>query len=99
MIVLFSFILILNGMYLLHLLSRKQLEKRRKSRWVWLITYKLFFKMFGVICLLIAGLILMHLYGSSIGFVSWWIFATPLVFMLILSINDLKSKSVNKRVK
>ncbi|EXD37808.1 hypothetical protein J500_0265 [Acinetobacter sp. 479375] len=32
-------------------------------------------------------------YGTSIGFVSWWLFATPLVFALILYLNDLKPKA------
>ena len=29
-------------------------------------------------------------YGSAIGFVSWWLFATPITFLLVLWVNELK---------
>ncbi|PJF02843.1 DUF1634 domain-containing protein [Acinetobacter seifertii] len=43
-------------------------------------------------CLLfvLSGFILIRKNGLSIGFVSWWIFASPLTFALILLINPLK---------
>lgn len=39
----------------------------------------------------LSGFILIQKFGFSVGFVSWWIFATPLTFILILLINPLKS--------
>ncbi|EXS22635.1 hypothetical protein J658_2571 [Acinetobacter baumannii 573719] len=39
----------------------------------------------------LCAFILIHHYKFSIGFVSWWIFATPLTFLLILLVNPLKS--------
>jgi hypothetical protein len=29
-------------------------------------------------------------YGNAIGFVSWWLFATPITFLLVLWVNELK---------
>ncbi|MFI7961399.1 DUF1634 domain-containing protein, partial [Acinetobacter baumannii] len=45
----------------------------------------------------LSGFILIKKYGFSIGFVSWWIFATPLTFLLILWLNPLRAlKSSSK---
>lgn len=87
-----SFTLILSGMYVLHLLSSKQFEKTRKSKWVWLTQYTKVARLLSFVSFLIAGSLLIAQYGNSIGFISWWIFATPLVFSLILWVNDVKSK-------
>lgn len=29
-------------------------------------------------------------YGNAIGFVSWWLFATPITFLLVSWVNELK---------
>lgn len=97
MIQLLAFILTLNGMHILYRLSDKQLEKTKKSKWVWLTRYTKVAKLSSFISFLIAGSLLIAQYGTSIGFISWWIFATPLVFSLILWVNDVRSKPEPKR--
>ncbi|MFE1971414.1 DUF1634 domain-containing protein, partial [Acinetobacter baumannii] len=45
----------------------------------------------------LSGFILIKKYGFSIGFVSWWIFATPLTFLLILWLNPLKPSKTSSK--
>lgn len=97
MIQLLAFILTLNGMHILYRLSDKQLEKTKKSKWVWLTQHIKLAKLSCFVGFFVAGLLLMAQYGNSIGFISWWIFATPLIFGLILWVNDVRNKPESKR--
>lgn len=91
------FACILWGMFTLFALSEKQFKKTQTSRWHKLTQSPKRYKQLAWLCFFAAGAILIVLYGSSVGFISWWIFATPITFALILSVNDLKQKSANKR--
>ncbi|MBJ9985021.1 DUF1634 domain-containing protein [Acinetobacter sp. S40] len=96
MSIIFGIVLIVMGMYILYVLSSKQLEKTKKSKLQFLAHNVKIMRIFAFILFLIAGLFFIAAYGSSIGFISWWIFATPLVFGIILYINDLKPKADNR---
>ncbi|WP_130802666.1 DUF1634 domain-containing protein [Acinetobacter ihumii] len=93
MSIIFGMILIGIGMYILYMLSSKHIEKTKKSQFKFLTHYITAMRLFAFILFLIAGSCFIAAYGSSIGFISWWLFATPLVFTLILYINDLKPKN------
>ena len=82
-----SLILTLIGMQLLYKCSSKQINKAKQQAF---IRYKTQLRVLAYICFLIAGSLLCLEYGSSIGFISWWIFATPVTFILVLSVNELK---------
>ncbi|MDO3663707.1 DUF1634 domain-containing protein [Acinetobacter higginsii] len=85
--ILLSLILTLIGMLLLYKCSAKQISKAKQQAF---IRYKTQLRVLAYICFLIAGSLLCLEYGSSIGFISWWIFATPVTFVLVLSVNELK---------
>lgn len=85
--ILLSLILTLIGMLLLYRCSAKQISKAKQQAF---IRYKTQLKFLAYLCFLIAGSLLCLEYGSSIGFISWWIFATPVTFILVLSVNELK---------
>ncbi|MFY5898291.1 DUF1634 domain-containing protein [Acinetobacter pittii] len=90
--ILIAFILILLGMYLLFMASEKY--RSPKSTGHFKLLAQKFYRYFKIAAFILFGLcafILIHEYKFSIGFVSWWIFATPLTFLLILLINPLKS--------
>lgn len=85
------FTLTVLGMYLLFISSEKYRSPKstgyfkslaQKSHSLLRISAYLLF--------VLSGFILIKKNGLSIGFVSWWIFATPLTFALILLINPLK---------
>lgn len=82
-----SLILILIGMLLLYKCSAKQISKTKQQVF---IRYKTQLRVLAYVCFLIAGSLLCLTYGSSIGFISWWMFATPVTFMLVLWVNELK---------
>ncbi|ENW07735.1 hypothetical protein [Acinetobacter beijerinckii] len=88
--ILFSLFLILIGMFNLHRCSAKQINKAQSKNQQIFIHYRTHFRVVAYICFLLAGSLLCLEYGSSIGFVSWWIFATPVTFILVLWINELK---------
>lgn len=96
MMVLFSVAFICLGMSVLHLLSSKQFEKTKKSRLNVLTVYATLARYIAFILFIVATLLLILEYGSSIGFVSWWLFASPIIFILILYFNDLKPKADKK---
>ncbi|MPW44775.1 DUF1634 domain-containing protein [Acinetobacter guerrae] len=96
MSIIFGIILIVIGMYILYVLSSKQLEKTKKTKLQILVRHAKVMRIVAFILFLIAGSFFIVAYGSSIGFVSWWLFATPFVFGLILYINDLKPKAETK---
>ncbi|OEY94671.1 DUF1634 domain-containing protein [Acinetobacter proteolyticus] len=85
--ILLSLVLTLIGMLLLYKCSAKQISKAKQQAF---IRYKTQLRVLAYICFLIAGSLLCLEYGSSIGFISWWIFATPVTFLLVLSVNELK---------
>lgn len=82
-----SLILTLIGMLLLYKCSAKQISKTKHQS---LIRYQIQFRILAYACFLTAGSLLCFAYGSSIGFISWWIFATPVTFLLVLWVNELK---------
>ncbi|KHF77788.1 hypothetical protein PJ15_0844 [Acinetobacter sp. neg1] len=61
-----------------------------KTKQQFVIRYQIQLKVLAYLCFLLAGSLLCLEYGSSIGFVSWWIFATPVTFLLVLWVNELK---------
>lgn len=85
--ILLSLVLTLIGMLLLYKCSAKQISKAKQQAF---ICYKTQLRFLAYLCFLIAGSLLCLEYGSSIGFISWWIFATPVTFVLVLSVNELK---------
>lgn len=85
--ILLSLVLTLIGMLLLYKCSAKQISKAKQQAF---IRYKTQLRVLAYLCFLIAGSLLCLEYGSSIGFISWWIFATPVTFVLVLSVNELK---------
>ncbi|MCU4502704.1 DUF1634 domain-containing protein [Acinetobacter sp. WU_MDCI_Abxe161] len=87
-----AFILILLGMYLLFMASEKY--RSPKSTGHFKLLAQKYYRLFKASAFILFGLcafILIHQYKFSIGFVSWWIFATPLTFIFILLVNPLKS--------
>lgn len=82
-----SLVLTLIGMLLLYKCSSKQISKAKQQ---FLIHYQTHLRVLAYVCFLFAGSLLCLEYGSSIGFISWWIFATPVTFILVLSVNELK---------
>lgn len=85
--IILSLILTLIGMLLLYKCSSKQINKTKQQIF---IHYQTQLRVLAYLCLLLAGSLLCLEYGSSIGFISWWIFATPVTFLLVLSVNELK---------
>lgn len=92
MILIFVFILLICAMFSLYLISEKQIIKTHKTRWVWCAKNPKIVRMLSTILLLVAIILCSYVYGNSIGFISLWIFLTPLIFALILYVNDLKPK-------
>ncbi|ENX15395.1 hypothetical protein F895_01941 [Acinetobacter sp. CIP 64.2] len=85
--ILLSLVLIFIGMLLLYKCSSKQINKAKQQLF---IRYRTILRVVAYLCFLCAGSLLCLEYGSSIGFISWWIFATPVTFLLVLSVNELK---------
>ena len=92
MMIFFGMTCILLGMWCLHLLSSKQIDKTKRSLWHFLTHYPQYSRGFAYILFLIAAAIFITIFGISIGFISWWLFASPVVLFLILLINDLKKR-------
>lgn len=92
MMIFLGMICILLGMWCLHLLSSKQIEKTKRSQWYFLTHYPQYSRSIAYILFLIAAAIFIAIFGISIGFISWWLFASPVVLFLILLINDLKKR-------
>lgn len=88
--IILSFILILIGMLLLYKCSSKQLNKVKTAQQQFFIRHTTQLQIIAYSCFLLSGGLLSLEYGGSIGFVSWWIFATPITFLLVLWVNDLK---------
>ncbi|MFJ1519529.1 DUF1634 domain-containing protein [Acinetobacter sp. ABJ_C1_1] len=94
----FVFVLTLLGMYLLFISSEKYLSPKSTGHFKLLAQkYYSFLRISAFLLFALSGFILIKKYGFSIGFVSWWIFATPLTFLLILWLNPLRAlKSSSK---
>ena len=97
MMIMFSFAFIFLGLWVLHLLSSKQIAKTKQSSLHVLTQFPFISRGLAYLLFLSAAAILIDHYGISIGFVSWWIFASPVSLLLIMCINDLKKSSVKKR--
>jgi uncharacterized membrane protein YfcA len=97
--VLISLSLIFFGFYLLYLTSEKQNSKTLKTSWKWCAENRKYSKIiaFGLFIFSIT-LLCVH-FGIGIGSVSFFILATPLIFIIILYCNDLKQKNVAKAKK
>lgn len=89
--ILFSFLFILLGVWGLYRISEKQIKKTRLSKWSILLVYPQTTRVVCLLLLILALFVFIQKEGASIGFVSFWIFSTPLIFIFILSINELKS--------
>lgn len=90
MMIFLGMICILLGMWCLHLLSSKQIDKTKRSLWHFLTHYPQYSRGFAYILFLIAAAIFIAIFGISIGFISWWLFASPVILLLILLINNLR---------
>ncbi len=90
MIMLLSLILIFLGMSGLYRISEKQIKKTRLSKWSTLAIYPQTTRVVSLLLLILAVYIFVQKEGFSIGFVSFWIFSTPLIFIFILYMNELK---------
>ena len=94
----FVFVLTLLGMYLLFISSEKYRSPKSTGYFKSLAQkYYSFLRISAFLLFALSGFVLIKKYGFSIGFVSWWIFATPLTFLLILWLNRLRaSRSSSK---
>lgn len=93
MMILLGMLCILTGMWCLYLISAKQIGKSRQSTWHFFTRFPQCTRSLAYILFFIAAGIFIEIFGISIGFVSWWLFASPVVLLLILLINDLKNKN------
>ncbi|QNX32230.1 DUF1634 domain-containing protein [Acinetobacter seifertii] len=85
------FILTVLGMYLLFISTEKYRSPKSTGYFKSLAQkYYSLLRISAYLLFVLSGFILIKKNGLSIGFVSWWIFATPLTFALILLINPLK---------
>lgn len=87
----FSLLLTFIGMFLLYRSSAKQITKAKATQQQFLKHFKTQISISAFVCFLVAVSLLCLKYGNSVGFISWWIFATPVTFMLVLLVNELKS--------
>lgn len=85
-------LLILIASYGLYLVSAKQISKTQKSRFSILTQHAKCVKLAAFIFIIIALTLYSMDYGNSISLVALCVLSTPLLFGLILSINDLKPK-------
>ncbi|WP_109441161.1 DUF1634 domain-containing protein [Acinetobacter haemolyticus] len=83
-----SLFLVLIGMFILYECSDKRLSKSPYRHQI--NSFRFILRLAAFCVFLIAGALLCWEYGRSIGFISWWIFATPITFFLILWVNPLK---------
>jgi cell division protein FtsW (lipid II flippase) len=86
-------LLILIASYGLYLVSSKQIAKTQKSKFSVLTKHIKLVKLAALVFIIIALTLYNIDYGNSISFVALCVLSTPLLFGLILSINDLKPKT------
>lgn len=89
-------LLILIACYILFLVSSKQRAKTQKSRWYKCAEHYNICRYSAFGLLLIALILLIQQTGRGVGSISLFVFATPILFALVLSINDLKAKNPSK---
>ncbi|MDH0030280.1 MULTISPECIES: DUF1634 domain-containing protein [unclassified Acinetobacter] len=94
--IIFSFLLILMGMLILYKCSTKQITKAKPTQQQFFNRFRTQLRLAAFLCFLLAGSLLGFKYGSSIGFISWWIFATPVTFLLVLWVNDVTKQPQKK---
>ncbi|OTG63546.1 hypothetical protein B9T25_13705 [Acinetobacter sp. ANC 4470] len=90
--IVFSFLFILCAVYGLYQISEKQMKRTLQSKWSFLAHYPQITKAISFLFMFISTLLLIQQTGSSIGFISFWVFSSPLIFIFILYINELKPK-------
>lgn len=84
--------LTLLGMYFLYISSEKYRAPKSTGYFKSVSQkYYLLFRACAFVLFALCVCILIQKFGFSVGFVSWWIIAAPLTFILILLINPLKS--------
>lgn len=94
----FVFILTLLGRYLLFISTEKYRSPKSTGHFKSLAQkYYSLLRILAFLLFALSGFILIKKYGFSIGFVSWWIFATPLTFLLILWLNPLKPSKTSSK--
>ncbi|ARG36706.1 MULTISPECIES: hypothetical protein [Acinetobacter] len=92
------FALTLLGMYLLFMSSEKYRAPKSTGNFkLFAQKYYSLLRILAFLLFALGGFILIKKYGFSIGFVSWWIFATPLTFLLILWLNPLKPAKTSSK--
>lgn len=89
-------LLITFACYVLFLVSEKQRPKTLKSRWAKCAEHDQICRYIAFAVLAVALVILIQYTGRGVGSVSLFVFASPILFILILSINDLKPKKIAK---
>lgn len=92
MILVFAFLLILIASYSLYLISSKQIAKTQKSKLSVLAQHVKLVKVISFALIILALFLFSLNYGNSISFVALCILSSPILFGLILFVNDLKSK-------
>lgn len=92
MIILLACIISYFAFYLLYLSSDKQKKVVIQSRWAFITQRPRVFKALAFGVFFTTFILLGQHYSHSVAFVSFWIFATPLIFLLVLRNNQLKSK-------
>lgn len=90
--ILLSFLFILCAVYGLYQVSEKQMKKSLQSKWALLAHHPRIVRVISLLLLVIATVLIIQEDGYSIGFVSFWIFSSPLIFIFILYINELSTK-------
>ncbi|QKQ69430.1 hypothetical protein [Acinetobacter sp. 10FS3-1] len=74
--------------------SEKQIIKTRKSHYSFLTTYPKCTRFAAGIFLVNAMFLLGTQFTPSIGFVAVWVFLSPILFIFILKINNLKNMNI-----
>ncbi|CAB1212153.1 hypothetical protein [Acinetobacter bouvetii] len=87
----FSLLLIAIATYASYLISEKQIRCTLQSKWFVLAQHPTLTRIGALLLFSIAVFLLIQHYGVSIGFASFWVLASPLIFFFILYINPLKS--------
>lgn len=91
--ILWSLLIILCAVFGLYKLSEKQIKKTQQSKWSFLAIKPRITRFMCLFLLLISIFLLMKQQGFSIGFISFWIFLTPLLWLFIFCVNELKIKN------
>lgn len=90
--ILLSFLFILCAVYGLYQVSEKQMKKTLQSKWALLAHRPRIVRVISLLLLVIATVLIIQEDGYSIGFISFWVFSSPLIFIFILYINELSTK-------